>query len=372
MRLGYYGKVPERGDFVRSNLPQSAINVWDDWLQQTLIAGKEKHPDEWTGLYQSSPPVRFSCSSGVMGADPWFGVFAASSDKVGRQFPFCVLGTHPSLTSPLQTLHRTDKMLGTLEVLILRAIQGHQSIDNISNVLALLASKFTADTIASSVTEPVDRDIYAAIAAPDNIVDFKDCTIALADAYMLQHYQQFSVFQICSPISPSEGMSPASNTSAVMMAAGLPTPAEASSLISGYFSKSHINIAQLSVLDNDSWNIATGSDFASDSDEQATTDAVGIPSELKENHNEPITHGNDDDWSELEAIEQAAAIGGSVDTLPLEEIEVENRPKMDMVRESGQTTANTEALQQKTPAEALEVETLDIDEEDLSTMPWES
>ena len=34
--VGFYGKMPSRGDFVRRGLPDSFVDPWDAWLQDMM------------------------------------------------------------------------------------------------------------------------------------------------------------------------------------------------------------------------------------------------------------------------------------------------------------------------------------------------
>jgi type VI secretion system protein ImpM len=86
--VGFFGKVPLRGDFVRRALPASFITPWDHWLQ-TGIAGSQKMlGDDWLGVYLTSPAWRFALSPHVAGDMAVAGTFIPSVDRVGRYFPF--------------------------------------------------------------------------------------------------------------------------------------------------------------------------------------------------------------------------------------------------------------------------------------------
>ena len=79
--LGWFGKVPARGDFVCHGLPPAWVAGWDACLQQVLRLG---------GL-RDFPPWRFlAWPEGAQGV-AWAGVLVPSHDRVGRVFPFTVV-----------------------------------------------------------------------------------------------------------------------------------------------------------------------------------------------------------------------------------------------------------------------------------------
>lgn len=89
--IGWYGKLPSRGDFVGRGLPRPLLRDWDDWLQRAMAAAGQRVGaallDErllamapWQCLVltpQAQPPA-------------WHGVVTASADRVGRVFPLLV------------------------------------------------------------------------------------------------------------------------------------------------------------------------------------------------------------------------------------------------------------------------------------------
>jgi len=91
VRVGAYGKLPTRGDFLRRGLSPETITCFDAWLQQRLF---ERPPDWRTG----AQPWRFLASPGVFGLFGLVGVMAPSCDKIGRQFPF-LIGIEFSMTA---------------------------------------------------------------------------------------------------------------------------------------------------------------------------------------------------------------------------------------------------------------------------------
>jgi type VI secretion system protein ImpM len=85
--LGFSGKIPARGDFVRSGLPRDFIDPWHDW-QSVVISGSRKLMGEtWLEAFLEAPVWRFVLSPGLCGARAAVGLMLPSVDKVGRYFP---------------------------------------------------------------------------------------------------------------------------------------------------------------------------------------------------------------------------------------------------------------------------------------------
>lgn len=81
----YFGKLPSRGDFVRSDRHRQVIQRLDDWMTQTL---ERLSPDpRWKLIYDQAPPLDFAIL-GMRGAACLMGHWQASHDASGRRFPF--------------------------------------------------------------------------------------------------------------------------------------------------------------------------------------------------------------------------------------------------------------------------------------------
>lgn len=97
--MGFFGKVPTRGDFVSRSLPASFVTPWDNWLQAGIAGSREILGETWLDIYLTSPAWRFALSAQVAGDLAAVGVLIPSVDGVGRYFPFtlaCVLDGQPA------------------------------------------------------------------------------------------------------------------------------------------------------------------------------------------------------------------------------------------------------------------------------------
>jgi type VI secretion system protein ImpM len=88
---GYYGKLHCRGDFLQRRVPQSFVDVWDEWLQECVHVSHEQLQDAWLEHYLTGPMWRFVLDAGVCDDSAYAGVLVPSVDRVGRYFPLTVV-----------------------------------------------------------------------------------------------------------------------------------------------------------------------------------------------------------------------------------------------------------------------------------------
>ena len=90
MNYGIYGKLPAHGDFLVRNLPQTFIDVWDEWLQCVVAGSRNILADDWLEFYLTSSVWRFGLNAGVIDQLCWAGILVPSVDSVGRYFPLTI------------------------------------------------------------------------------------------------------------------------------------------------------------------------------------------------------------------------------------------------------------------------------------------
>lgn len=99
--VGFFGKVPSRGDFVRRDLPTSFIAAWDAWLQAGIAGSREILGDAWLDIYLTSPAWRFALAADLAGDAAAAGVLIPSVDSVGRYFPLTLACVPDGAPAPL-------------------------------------------------------------------------------------------------------------------------------------------------------------------------------------------------------------------------------------------------------------------------------
>jgi type VI secretion system protein ImpM len=85
--VGFWGKLPSRGDFTRRGLPREFLAPWDAWLSAMVAEARQHLGEAWETVWDAAPPCRFLLSPGLCGPSQAAGVWLPSRDRVGRMFP---------------------------------------------------------------------------------------------------------------------------------------------------------------------------------------------------------------------------------------------------------------------------------------------
>lgn len=88
--VGYFGKLPTRGDFVAKDLPESFLTPFSEWLELCLASSRDALGSRWAELYLVSPVWFFALSPGLCGPNAVAGVLVPSIDRTKREFPFII------------------------------------------------------------------------------------------------------------------------------------------------------------------------------------------------------------------------------------------------------------------------------------------
>jgi type VI secretion system protein ImpM len=89
--VGFYGKLPCRGDFLQRRVPGEFVEPWDAWLRECLTESRRQLQERWLDAYLVSPVWRFVLAGGLCGAKTYAGVLLPSVDLVGRYFPLTIV-----------------------------------------------------------------------------------------------------------------------------------------------------------------------------------------------------------------------------------------------------------------------------------------
>lgn len=87
---GFYGKLPQFGDFVSRRLPPGVVNPLDSWLQEAIFDCRQQLGIRFRDYFLAAPIWRFVLGPGSCGKYSVAGILTPSVDKVGRCFPLII------------------------------------------------------------------------------------------------------------------------------------------------------------------------------------------------------------------------------------------------------------------------------------------
>lgn len=173
--IGFYGKLPTHGDFLRRRVSDAFVADWDAWLQECVDASRTALGSEWLNVYLTSPAWRFVCAAGACGPSAVAGVMVPSVDRVGRYFPLSVVGELPDEANVLAVMHDAAAFFAAAEELLIETLEAEvidfEAFDRRTSELGVLL----AETLPSIVVDPgaaailrgdVDTPIRLALGTP--------------------------------------------------------------------------------------------------------------------------------------------------------------------------------------------------------------
>ncbi len=89
---GFFGKLPARGDFLACRVPGGLVSSWDAWLSQFTVAVREAAGAAWPDIWLTAPLWHFALGAALAPPAGAAGLLVTSVDRVGRMFPFTVVG----------------------------------------------------------------------------------------------------------------------------------------------------------------------------------------------------------------------------------------------------------------------------------------
>ena len=122
VHVGFYGKLPSHGDFLRRRVSDAFVDGWDAWLRECLASSRTALGAQWLDVYLTSPAWRFVCAPGACGPAPVMGLLAPSVDQVGRYFPLTVVAELPDDVCLVTAAAASGRFLDTAERLVIETL----------------------------------------------------------------------------------------------------------------------------------------------------------------------------------------------------------------------------------------------------------
>ena len=151
VNVGFYGKLPCRGDFLQRRAPQDFVDAWDVWLQEGLHESRLRLQEAWLDSYLTGPVWRFVLSAGICGSGVYAGLLVPSVDRVGRYFPLTVLAQLTAEECPLSVACGMSAWFDSAEALAIEAVSAEAlDFDVFDEQIALLREQLDAEIAAES------------------------------------------------------------------------------------------------------------------------------------------------------------------------------------------------------------------------------
>ena len=90
MRIGLFGKLQSKRDFIAMATPRPFLSVWEPWMQSAIATSRLQLDTEWQNNFLTAPIWRFWLGRALCGTSV-LGAVMSSMDGVGRYFPLTVL-----------------------------------------------------------------------------------------------------------------------------------------------------------------------------------------------------------------------------------------------------------------------------------------
>ena len=137
---GFFGKVPARGDFVARRVPHPFSETWDAWLGLLTTSVRESAGADWPEVWLTAPLWHFALGYDLAPPTGAAGVLVASADRVGRFFPFTIVGAARGIPD--------QAWCDSVEELVLNALDDGFDPDRLDADLAHLGAPHPGDTLA--------------------------------------------------------------------------------------------------------------------------------------------------------------------------------------------------------------------------------
>lgn len=119
--VGFFGKLPCRGDFLQRRVSRDFIEVWDPWLQRCIDQSTRTLQERWLGAYLTAPVWRFVLAEGICGSSAYAGVMVSGVDRVGRYFPLTIVAEWPAQECALESACEASRWFDAAEEVALTA-----------------------------------------------------------------------------------------------------------------------------------------------------------------------------------------------------------------------------------------------------------
>lgn len=112
---GFFGKLPARGDFLARRVPPGVAAAWDEWLGRLTLAVRDAAGEAWPEAWLTAPLWHFALGARLAPPVGAAGVLVASTDRVGRMFPFTLIGAASGVPGEAWSVTLEAEILAALD-----------------------------------------------------------------------------------------------------------------------------------------------------------------------------------------------------------------------------------------------------------------
>ncbi|HWG07003.1 MAG TPA: type VI secretion system-associated protein TagF [Beijerinckiaceae bacterium] len=140
MRIGLFGKLQSKRDFIAVSTPRSFLSVWEPWIQSAVATSRLQLDADWQNNFLTAPIWRFWLGRALCGTSV-IGAVMSSMDGVGRYFPLTVLGyADEGEDIPPPEINSQDGWFGVVEEFLLWTLESNNAFESVSAALGDLPS----------------------------------------------------------------------------------------------------------------------------------------------------------------------------------------------------------------------------------------
>lgn len=135
--IGWYGKLPSAGDFLKRRFPETLWQQWTQWFQVGLMNWQHDEEQRPQGERQfGSAPVWNFVVPPMLGSQlVQMGCLLPARDNVGRQYPVCALITFSSQNWSQARLAMAGEWYQQLGRSLLHAVRNRYSAEQLDQML---------------------------------------------------------------------------------------------------------------------------------------------------------------------------------------------------------------------------------------------
>lgn len=142
---GYFGKLPDRADFVVGNCPDGFLKIWEPFLMKGLAGSRLDLGSRWEETYMTMPVWRFWLVPGQDDgglAQAVGGAVMPSVDRVGRKFPLTIAAAAKSTRGHERP---SDDWFEEVETVLLGALDADQTLQGFQRSVTGLSEMNASD-----------------------------------------------------------------------------------------------------------------------------------------------------------------------------------------------------------------------------------